>query len=205
MFGPLRARRRFLYGGVMLDHPAANSTPADRHRNRDHERLGQMFEQAPGFMALVEGADHRLAMANRAFFDLVGKRDLIGRTVTEALPEFAGQGFVDLLGDVAASGEPLVGQPMSVGVAKAKGLIEEIFVEFALQPLRDSNGQLFGIFVEGHDVTEHKRGEALRLAHNNVLELAIGDNSLEHTLGELVRIVEFDLPNRRAGVDPLAR
>ena len=40
-------------------------------------------------------------------------------------------------------------------------------------------------------MTEDRRGEALRAAHNKVLELAIGDSPLETTLSELIRIVEF--------------
>ena len=37
-----------------------------------------MFERAPSFMALVEGPDLRFAIANEAFQQLVGRRDLVG-------------------------------------------------------------------------------------------------------------------------------
>ena len=47
-----------------------------------------------------------------------------------------------------------------------------------------------GIFIQGHDVTDDRRNEALRTAHDKVLELAIGDCPLENTLSELIRIVE---------------
>ena len=45
-----------------------------------------MFEHAPGFMAVVEGPDLRFAVANQAFRKLVGRSDLIGKTLTGALP-----------------------------------------------------------------------------------------------------------------------
>ena len=54
----------------------------------EHGPLQHMFEQAPGFIALLEGTDHRIVVANKAFRDLVGEQDLVGRTVSEALPEF---------------------------------------------------------------------------------------------------------------------
>ena len=54
-----------LYDRLMLDQMA--------HLTSEHERLRLMFEQAPGFMALLEGPDHRIAVANDAFADLVGK------------------------------------------------------------------------------------------------------------------------------------
>ena len=52
----------------------------------ERERLQLMFEQAPGFMALLEGRDHRFAVANQAFHDLVGNAALNGRTVARAVP-----------------------------------------------------------------------------------------------------------------------
>jgi PAS domain S-box-containing protein len=175
----------------MLEQTAARSAQAvARAGNGERERLRQMFEQAPGFMALLEGADHRFAMVNPAFLELVGKRDLIGRTVVDALPEFAEQGFSELLDSVSTARRAVVGRAMPLQVARNGGTIEETFVDFVFQPLQAADGQLSGIFVQGHDVTEHKRSEALRIAHNNVLELSIGDSPLEHTLGELLKIVE---------------
>ena len=47
-----------------------------------------------------------------------------------------------------------------------------------------------GVFIQGHDVSEQKRGEMLRTAHSKVLSLAISDSPLEETLSELIRIVE---------------
>jgi PAS domain-containing protein len=52
----------------------------------DFEQLGRIFEHAPGFMAVVEGPDLRFAVANQAFRKLVGRSDLIGKTLTGALP-----------------------------------------------------------------------------------------------------------------------
>jgi PAS domain-containing protein len=141
-------------------------------------------------MALLEGADHEFAMANQAFLDLVGKDHLIGATVADALPEFAEQGFGELLASVAASGKAVAGRAMQLRVAKGSAPPEDIFVDFVLQPLTDPDGTLSGIFVQGHDVTEHQRSDALREAHNHVLELSIGDSPLEHTLEELLKIVE---------------
>lgn len=154
------------------------------------DRLREMFEQSLGFMALLEGSEHRVKMANRAFFDLVGKRFLIGNAIEDLLPELVEQGLTDLLDRVAASGDSIVIPAMPVRVEKAGAPPRDIFVDFTFQPLQDGDGGASDIYVQGHDVTEHKRSEALRIAHNNVLELAIGDNPLERTLDELVRIVE---------------
>jgi hypothetical protein len=149
-----------------------------------------MFDRAPGFMALVEGPDHRIAIANRAFVNLVGRGDLIDRTVSEALSDLADQGLDELLDGVRRSGEAFVGHSMPLSVARSDGTTEETLVDLVLQPLPDSGGEPSGVFIQGNNITDDKSGEAIRNAHNKVLELAIGDSPLETTLSELIRIVE---------------
>src|ERR1700761_11008 len=81
--------------------------------------LGPLFEQAPGFVAILLGADHRFAFGNPRYAQLIGGREVIGRTVAEALPEAAGQGYLELLDGVFASGVPYnaVGHPYGMQVA----------------------------------------------------------------------------------------
>jgi hypothetical protein len=156
----------------------------------EHDRLQRMFEQAPGFMALLEGAEHRIAIANPAFSDLAGNRALVGEALTDALPELAGQGIDEILDGIARSGEAFVGHDMSLRLARADGSSDEILVDIVFQPLAASEGRPAAVFIQGHNVTEDRRGAAVRTAHSKVLELAISDAPLESTLGELVRIVE---------------
>jgi PAS domain S-box-containing protein len=166
----------------MLDHTSAYRT--------EHHRLELMFEQAPGFMALLEDADYKIALANRAFAELVGRRALIGKPLVEALPEFAEQGVDEILDGVSRTGEAFVGKGMSLSVPRADGTTEEALVDLVFQPVPKSDAQPSGIFIQGNNVTEDRRTEAIRTAHNKVLELAIGDAPLETTLTELIRIVE---------------
>jgi hypothetical protein len=166
----------------MLDHTSA--------AGGDHERLQLMFERAPGFMALVEGAELKIALANGAFHELVGRRALIGQPLAEALPEFDVQGIDDIMNGVARSGQPFVGRAMPLTIERPDGSFEDALVDVVFQPVPPREGQPAGIFVQGHNVTEDRRSEALRNAHSRVLELAIGDAPLETTLTELIRIVE---------------
>jgi PAS domain-containing protein len=75
---------------------------AEQRTAQEGERLREMFEQAPGIMAMFRGPEHVYAMANAAHLEHIGHRDLIGKTVREALPELAGQGVVELLDEVYA-------------------------------------------------------------------------------------------------------
>ncbi|KAA0569890.1 PAS domain S-box protein [Azospirillum sp. Sh1] len=129
-----------------------------------NERLRALFRQAPGFMYVWRGPDHVYEMANDAYFDLIGRRDIIGKPAREALPEIVGQGFFELADQVYATGEPFVGEGMPARIARRPGApLEERFVTFVFQPIRDDQGQVMGMFVQGSDVTGMKQTEeALR-------------------------------------------
>ena len=94
-----------------------------RNRNLQAEsrRLTELFEQAPGFVAVLEGEDHRFRMTNEAYLDLVGRSAILGMPVREALPEVVEQGLVDVLDRVRSTGEPYVGRREMVLLDKRSG------------------------------------------------------------------------------------
>ncbi len=121
----------------------------------ERERLRQMFEQAPSFMALLRGPEHVFDLANAAYLQLIGHRDVIGKPVREALPDVAGQGYFELLERVYASGERFIGSGTTVSLQRTPGAVpEERIVDFVYHPIRGGDGQVVGIFVQGIDITE---------------------------------------------------
>jgi len=152
--------------------------------------IERMFELAPSFMAIVEGPDHRFAVANRAFGELAGTDELVGKPWADVMLERAGQQFAERLDEAALSGEPFVGRGVSLYFGDPDEPEDEEFVDLVVQPLRDAGNRISGILIQGHKVLEDGRSEELRFAHNRVLELALGDSPLEQTLGALIGIVE---------------
>lgn len=132
--------------------------------SKERQHLQELFEQAPGFSAALSGPDHVFTMANTSYRRLVGRDDLLGKPVSEALPEVVEQGFVELLEQVRLSGEPFVGRGMRIVLQQSPGdRPDERFLDFVYQPIFNSDGSVSGIFVQGHDVTDHRRvEEALR-------------------------------------------
>ncbi len=135
---------------------------AERERDRlmrdaqDTARtLRTWFDNAPGFVALLRGPDFVFELANRAYYQLIGHRPIEGRPARTALPEMLPQGFIELLQRVYDTGEPFVGRGTRLEVQpEPGGPVTERFVDFVYQPVRDRNGQVAGIFAQGHDVTE---------------------------------------------------
>jgi two-component sensor histidine kinase len=121
--------------------------------------LNRLFMQASNFMGVLRGPDHVFEMANHALHDLVGGRELIGKTAREALPELAGQGFIEILDNVLATGEAFASRKMRVLLQNDKGKIQEYFLDIVCQPITEENGDISGLFVEGCDVTAHVRAE----------------------------------------------
>lgn len=134
---------------------------ARREAISEREWLAQMFQEAPSFMAQLDGPEHVFAFTNAAYQQLIAHRDVIGRTVREALPELAGQGFHELLDRVYASGERFIGTAVPVKLRRQPNEApEERLLDFIYQPLFDAAGAVTGIFVEGTDATERERATA---------------------------------------------
>jgi len=132
---------------------------AVQDRNRDlaaeSRRLLDFFAHAPGFVALLDGPDHRFTMANNAYRDLVGRDDLIGKPVSEALPEVMDQGFGDVLDQVRQTGKPFFGRRTRVFLQRSPdGCAAALFLNFIFQPVFDTNERVSGIIIQGYDVTE---------------------------------------------------
>lgn len=138
---------------------------AERRLNSEHSRLSSMFLQAPGFMAMLSGREHVITSANQAYFDLVGRSDVIGKPVSAAVPEAVAQGYLALLDELYATGRSHAASAAPFAVdATAHAPAKSRFVDFVYQPIKDDDGAVVGIFVQGADVTDRVLAQQLVLA-----------------------------------------
>ena len=147
---------------------------------RAEHRLREVFAQAPAFLAVLRGKDHRFEFVNAAYTRLIGGREAIGRTVADALPEVRDQGFIELLDRVFASGKPFVGREIALMLVRHQGSApEQAFVDFVYQPIIEGDGETAGIVVHGSDVTEavFARREIERLLRESEQALAHAEES----------------------------
>jgi PAS domain S-box-containing protein len=163
-YSPLRGDSGEAEGMFCVCTETTAQVLAERERLSEAERLRQLFDRSPGFMAVARGPDHVFEMANESYFRLVGRRDLVGKPVREAVPEIEGQGLVELLDQVYRSGEPFVGEAAPVSLQRTPdGPSEERLLDFVFQPILDAQGAVTGIIADGYDVTERVMAErALR-------------------------------------------
>ena len=156
-YSPVRDEDGTIAGMYCAVVEVTDQVLAEKYRNEENERLRGLFSQAPGIMAVLRGPEHVFELTNQSYMQLVGHREVAGKSAREALPEIVGQGFFELLDRVYTTGEPFVGHALPVRLQREpEGPLEERYIDFVYQPIRDENGQVNGIFVEGSDVTARK-------------------------------------------------
>ncbi|MCW7537023.1 ATP-binding protein [Aquabacterium sp. A7-Y] len=143
-----------------------------------HRHLRRLFEQAPGFIAVMRGPSHVFDLVNQAYVQLVGHRDIVGKPAREALPEVAGQGFFELLDRVYETGEAFVGRGMRVEVQREpEAALEERYLDFVYQPVLDAGGNVSGIFAQGQDITEQRRAQEEMNRYRSQLEALVRERT----------------------------
>jgi PAS domain S-box-containing protein len=133
--------------------------------------LRLLFDQAPGFVAILEGPDHVFTLINPAYRHLIGDRDVVGKPLVEALPETASQWFLNVLDDIIVTGKPFVGKRTPFDLDRTPGSERETrILDFVYQPVFDNGGAVVAIFVQGQDVTDHVAAEQSALAESSKRE-----------------------------------
>jgi PAS domain-containing protein len=170
---------------------------ASRRIATERDRLAQLFEQAPTFMAMLRGPEHRIELANPSYMQLIGHRPLLGRTLAEALPDAVAQGYLVLLDDVYRSGKAYSATSAKFEIqALPGGPTVERFVDFVYQPIKDQLGEVTGIFVVGADVTDRARADAaLRESEFRLRETAEKLRAADAAKDEFLATLAHELRN----------
>jgi len=149
----------------------------------ERKRLSGLFSQAPGFMCTLNGPNFIYEMANEAYYNLIGRRDIIGKSVVEVMPELKEQCFVGVLKEVYESGKAFVGDALPVKIKSAGSRKTEVrYIDFVYQPITAEDGRTAAIFVQGHDVTSaHQLSEEITYqAHHDFLTGLLNRRGLKH-------------------------
>ncbi len=142
-------------GGPQLVEKARDAEQAHRRLLADSDDFRRLFQQAPGFFAVLSGPDHTFTFTSDAYIRLIGGRHVVGQPVRTALPEVVEQGFVGILDSVFTTGKAYSAEGARVMLANAPGEpLREVFLDFSYDPIRAPDGVITGIFVQGMDRTE---------------------------------------------------
>ncbi|MEO6348395.1 MAG: ATP-binding protein [Aquaticitalea sp.] len=126
----------------------------EKQSEKERKLLHDFFTQAPAILAILKGPDHVFEFANEAYMELVDNRNIKDKSVLEALPEAEAQGFIELLDTVYKTGETYNGKEMSFKLDKGNGKTVESYLNFIYQAFKNDKGNIEGVLVYAHDVTE---------------------------------------------------
>lgn len=121
----------------------------------ERQRFQDLFSQAPSCMGILKGPNHVYELANPLYLQLIGKSDIIGKTVKEVLPELEAQGIFEFLDTVYRTGQTFSANEMLVKFdLQGTGELTDTYLNFIYQAHRNHEGSIDGIFFFAIDVTE---------------------------------------------------
>lgn len=155
---------------------------ADKAHQKKHAELKGLFNHAPVAMATFIGPKFVIGLYNELVLQFWGRtaEQVAGLPLFEALSEAAGQGFEELLTGVYTTGNPFRAPELPVTLFR-NGRLEDTFIDFIYEALRDETGKIYGILVVCVEITEQVQ------ARNKVEQLNTELQSANDILTELTK------------------
>ncbi|HET7784757.1 MAG TPA: ATP-binding protein [Myxococcales bacterium] len=115
--------------------------------------LEEFFMQTPAPLAILTGPEHRFALSNRSYVDLVGV-EVEGKRVVDMYgsAEVVAP-FLPILDRVYRSGEPFVGREMPFRRPRKDGGADDLLLNLSYTPVRRRDGVVTGVLVFAYDIT----------------------------------------------------
>ncbi|MEZ0607043.1 PAS domain-containing protein [Fibrella sp. WM1] len=175
-FTPLFDANGQVYGVMNTGADVTELETARRQLAESEARFRSLIEEAPVATCLFVGRDLRIEVANDTMIGYWGKdQTVIGKPLIEAVPELAGQPFIQLLDEVFTTGKTI---ELKAGRAQLEvgGTLGTYYFDFTYKPLRNAAGDVYAIMDMAVDVTQQELArQALaenEVALSNAVELA---------------------------------
>lgn len=136
---------------------ALNTTKKNKQKAFETEKLRfyNLYSQAPSCMVVLKGPNHVYELANELYLQLINKKDIIGKTVKDVLPELESQGIFEILDNVFKTGETFSANEMLIKFDHNRnGKMADYYLNFTYQAHKDMDDTIDGILVFANDVTE---------------------------------------------------
>src|SRR5581483_1292388 len=156
----------FLLAGVIICLVVCHMKFARTKAEGMRQRFYRLFTQGPTNVMVLRGKTHLIEFANSTIHQTLGRANLVGQTIEQALPEMASQRYIERLNRVYTTGVPFIGTEIPLQINRnGNESLEEGYFSFICQPSFDARGVVEGILVHGVEVTElvraRKRAEEL--------------------------------------------
>ncbi len=119
------------------------------------ERFRLLVQQAPVAICVVRGDDYVVETINVRMAEFWGRtiEQVLHKPIFEVLTELSDQGFEQLVDNVYNTGERFVAQELPINLMR-NGKLENAYVTFVYEPLRDADGSITGVMALAHEITD---------------------------------------------------
>ncbi|MBD0255159.1 MAG: PAS domain-containing protein [Cytophagales bacterium] len=163
-YTPLRENGQ-VTGVIQLAVEVTEQVLARKHIEQSEQQVRTLVEAAPFPIGVFVGPEFRIQLANQAILEGWGKGpNVIGKPLTEVLPELENQAVLAQLHQVHSTGQPLHLRNQALELVM-NGVPQTFYYHYSFTPLRDNQGKVYGILNTAAQVTDlvlaHQRLEAV--------------------------------------------
>ncbi len=173
---PLKNDLGQVYGIIHTATDITHQVMARQKIEASEARFRALIEQSPIAMSLYVGRDYIIELANDLMINFWGKgKSVIGKKLSDALPELEGQPFLDLLNQIYTTGVAFTGKAMRADLTIG-GILETFYFDFTYQPIINDEGEVYAILNVAIDVTQdvllQRKYDQSQQALSDAVELA---------------------------------
>jgi PAS domain S-box-containing protein len=153
--------------------------------------------QAPVATAVLTGPEHVFQLANPLYLKIVGRTELVGKAYRAAFPELAATEVPGILDRVYQTGVPFQSSEILVPLDRSgHGLAEDAYFKFSLEPMRDGDGEVYGMLAIAVDITEQVQARrTLEKTHAEREALLAELQAASRTKDEFLAMLGHELRN----------
>jgi len=161
-----------------LRRSQARELAARAEAEAERNLLQAVLTQSPVAIGLFQGDDCVVTSANDQLCAMWGhpRAQVVGRPLLEGVPELRGQGFTDLMREVARTQVPHVGSEVPTELLH-HGKLATRYFNFVYQPLYGPRRQVLGVIDIAIDVTEQVRARQQMQQLNQELEQRVAERT----------------------------
>ncbi len=147
-----------------------------RELENQKAQLEHVIQSAPVSIARLVGPEFKISTVNQAFIEIAGKGPhILNKPLIDVMPEIKGQPFLALLEEVYTEQQIFEQKALPAWIVE-KGQTRHKFFNVCYAPLRNDDGQSYGVLCFSVDVTDQvklqKRIELTSQSLQNAVDLA---------------------------------
>ncbi|MBC7536169.1 MAG: PAS domain S-box protein [Ferruginibacter sp.] len=142
-------------GVAVLASETTSQALLNQKLKNSEEQFRLLVLQAPVAICVMRGQNYVIEIINETMLEMWDRtlKESLNKPAFKVLPELKEQGFKELLDNVLIKGERFVAEELPVNLRR-NGKLENAFVKFIYEPLREADGSISGVMALAHEITE---------------------------------------------------